>query len=239
MSRTYQILLAAVVAVIAVGGYWKLALAPKRAEAADLSNRVAVAQAQIAQQESLIKTYEGAKDAYKVNYDTVTRLGKAVPNDDDTRSLLVQLDTSAKRSGVAFDTLNINAGGTSSDPASTSADSSTIPGTISAGSFSSMPISLNFAGTFDTLGNFFSRLERFVTLKGDSIEVSGRLVRVENITLAPSEDGWPALSATIGAAAYVVPDAGTDSAAAAGAQTSTSTTTTTTTAQAAGPNNDQ
>ena len=34
----------------------------------------------------------------------VARLGKAVPADDDTRSLVVQLDAAAKRSGVDFDT---------------------------------------------------------------------------------------------------------------------------------------
>ena len=43
MSRTYQILLVAVVALVAVGGYWKLVLAPKRAEAAALEQQIAVA----------------------------------------------------------------------------------------------------------------------------------------------------------------------------------------------------
>ncbi len=36
MSRSIRILIVAVVALAAVGGYWKLALAPKRVEAAEL-----------------------------------------------------------------------------------------------------------------------------------------------------------------------------------------------------------
>ena len=100
MSRTYRVLLVAIVALGAVGGYWKLVLAPKREKIAQLDEQVASAQAQLAQTQQLIATYKGARDAYKTNYDTVVRLGKAVPTDDDTRSLVVQIDAAAKRSGV-------------------------------------------------------------------------------------------------------------------------------------------
>ncbi len=57
-----------------------------------------------------------------------------------------------------------------------------------------MPFSLAFTGTFDSLGNFFARLERFVTLNGDTIEVNGRLLRIETISLAPGDDGWPGIA---------------------------------------------
>ncbi len=46
-----------------------------------------------------------------------------------------------------------------------------------------MPFGLSFSGDFRTLGNFLSRLERFVSLKGENIAVSGRLMRVEKIQL--------------------------------------------------------
>ena len=48
-----------------------------------------------------------------------------------------------------------------------------------------MPFTFSFTGDFATLGDFFSRLERFVSLKGDKITVSGRLLRVESISLQP------------------------------------------------------
>ena len=180
MNRTFRILLVAVVALGAVGGYWKLVLAPKRAQAADLQQQIAVQQAQLAQTQSLITTYRGARDAYETNYATVVRLGKAVPTDDDTRSLLVQLDAAAKRSGVDFETINLNASGGSADGTAVVA-----PGAINAGTFSAMPFSFSFDGDFKTLGNLFARLERFVSLKNDQIAVSGRLLRVESISLQP------------------------------------------------------
>jgi Tfp pilus assembly protein PilO len=203
VSRTFRVLIVAVVALGAVGGYWKLVLAPKREQAAELEQQVLTQEAQLAQTQNLITTYEGAREAYKTNYATVVRLGKAVPTDDDTRSLVVQLDASAKRSGVDFDTININGGGGGS-----SADGGkVIPGAVNAGTFSAMPFSFSFSGDFATLGSLFSRLERFVSLKNDKLAVSGRLLRVESIQLTSGEGGWPALSAQVGASAYVVPEA--------------------------------
>lgn len=231
MSRTYKILLVLVVAVLAGGGYWKVALAPKRAQVVELDEKVAVAEAQLAQSRALVNTYRGAQKSYKVNYETVVRLGKAVPTDDDTRSLLVQLDTSAKRAGVDFDAINVNGGGGSGDP---TAAAPVAPGAVNAGSFSAMPFAFGFTGTFASLGDFFSRLERFVSLKGDSIEVRGRLVRIENLTLAPADDGWPGLAATVGGSAYIVPETAAVDPASGTAATSTATTTTTTTTSEAG-----
>ena len=157
VSRTLRILIVAVVAFGAVGGYWKLVLAPKRAQVAELDQQIATQQAKLAQTQSLIATYQGAKDEYKANYATVARLGKAVPTNDDTRSLVVQLDTAAKRSNVDFDSININGGG--------GEGASVAPGAVNAGAFSAMPFSFAFTGDFSTLGDFFSRLERFVSLQ--------------------------------------------------------------------------
>jgi hypothetical protein len=205
VSRSIRTLLVAVVALAAVGAYWKLALAPKRAEAAKLDQDVAVAEAQLVQTQSLIATYAGAQKQYKANYATMVRLGKAVPADDDTRSLLVQLDASAKRSGIDFDTINLN--GTGSGPAGDGASAVTTPGAINTGAFSAMPFQFTFTGTFETLGSFFSRLENYVTLKGETIDVRGRLLRVESLKLEPAADGWPGLQATVGASSYLVPKA--------------------------------
>jgi Tfp pilus assembly protein PilO len=229
VSRFTRTLIVAIVALGAVFGYWKLELAPKRAEAAKLEQEIATQEAQLAQTQSLIATYEGARDDYQANYAKVVRLGKAVPSDDDTRSLVVQLDAAAKRSGVDFDTLNINGAASS---AGAQASTKVIPGAVNAGAFSAMPFSFSFSGDFSTLGNFFSRLERFVSLKGDEIAVNGRLMRVERISLTPSSKGWPGLSAQVGASTYIVDQAQPVSATAGTGGAATSTTPPTTTAEA-------
>ncbi|MDA0166454.1 hypothetical protein OM076_39685 [Solirubrobacter ginsenosidimutans] len=237
MSRTFRILIVVVVTALAGGGYFKLVLAPKRQQADALALQVATKQQELAQTQALIATYKGARDAYKENYATVVRLGKAVPTDDDTRSLLVQLDTSAKRSGVAFDTINVTAASSAGTPtAGTAAPVKVTPGAVNVGAFSAQPFSFSFRGDFQTLGNLFARLDQFVTLKGDAINVRGRLMHLETISLTPGGKGWPTLVADVKASAYIVPETTAPAAAAPGTatQTTTTTTATTTTSSATG-----
>jgi hypothetical protein len=224
----------AVVALLAVGGYWKLALAPKRVQAADLAHQVATQEAQLAQTQSLIKSYQGAQGAYKANVATVVRLGKALPADDDTRSLVVQLDAAAKRSGVDFDNIDVSGGSGASSAASSPASSTTaaVPGAVSAGAYQVMPFTFSFSGDFATLDNFLSRIGRFVTVKGDKVLVQGRLMRLDSITLAPASTGWPGLTAQINASSYLASDA-TAAAPAPSASSSTTTTAPPTTGTAA------
>jgi hypothetical protein len=238
VSRTYRILIVAIVAAASVGGYWKFALGPKRTQAADLEQQVIAAEAQLAQTQQLINTYKGAKDEYAANYATVLRLGKAVPADDDTRSLVVQLDTAAKRSGIDFDNIDISAAGAAAAGATGAASGTTgtvTPGAVNLGSFSAMPLNLAFTGYFSNLSRFLSRLERFVSLKGEAISVSGRLLRVDGIAVRPAEEGWPGLQVEIAASSYIVPQgqtltngatATTPGTAAAGTTTTTPSTTT-------------
>ena len=207
MSRTYRILIVAVLAVLAVGGYWKFVLGPKHAEAAEIEQQVVEAEAQLAQTQGLIATYTDAKDEYRSNYATVVRLGKAVPTDDDTRSLVVQLDAAAKRSGIDFDNIDITSAGASAATTGTTtgAAGALAPGAVGLGSFAAMPFNFAFTGKFSTLSNFLSRLERFVSVKGDRIAVNGRLLRIDGLALKPAEDGWPGLQVEIAASSYIVP----------------------------------
>jgi Tfp pilus assembly protein PilO len=228
VSRNLK-LVVAVVAVFAVGfAYWSQVLGPKREEAARLDKEVAAQETTLQEAQAQLAAYERARKSYRRNYAVVTRLGKAVPADDDVRSLVVQLDAAARRSGVDFDTINLNGG---SSGASATTGTPIAPGAVNAGAFSALPFSFKFTGSFGTLGNFLSRLERFVSLKGDEIAVSGRLMRVESIQLTRDEGGWPGLSAEIGASSYIVPEtqAVTDAAAAPGNTTAAAGTSSTTT----------
>ncbi len=163
MNRTYRILIVVVLCAAAVGGYWKFVLAPKREEAAALQEKVAVTQAQLEQTQATLASYKKSATTYRENYATVVRLGKAVPADDDTRSLLVQLDTAAKRSAVSFSNIDLQQSGCRRHaPArlrQPAPGTTVVPGAIAGGSFSTMPFSFSFAGDFDSLSNFFARVE--------------------------------------------------------------------------------
>jgi Tfp pilus assembly protein PilO len=225
VSRTYRTVLVLIVAAVAVGGYWKFALAPKRQEATALEQKVIEAQAQLGQQRATIATYQDAKEQYQANRAAVVRLGKAVPADDDTRSLVVQLDAAAKRSGIDFDNVDISSGtGAAATTPATAATTAVTPGAVNLGSFSAMPFNFSFTGRYDSLRNFISRLERFVTVDGDKISVNGRLLRVDGLSLHAAENGWPGLQADIAASSYLLP-AGADQTAVAPSATTPSTTT--------------
>jgi Tfp pilus assembly protein PilO len=168
VTKNPKLLIAVVALVAAAGAYWMLVLSPKRAELAKLDTDLVAAQGELSSAQATLGTYEKAQGAYRRNYATVVRLGKAVPADDDVRSLVVQLDSAAEKSGVDFDRIAIGESGATgptvaSDPAGTTPAP---PGAVSVGpaGFTAMPFSFAFNGDFDNLSTFFSRLERFVTV---------------------------------------------------------------------------
>jgi Tfp pilus assembly protein PilO len=213
MTRTTKILLAVLLTAAAAGAYWFLLLAPQRDELKQLDTKVAEQQVAAEQALQQLASYEAARESFKANYARLARLGKAVPADDDVRSLLVQVDDAAKRSGVDFGKLEVggNIGGSSSADAGEPGEGelASAPGTVPFGDsgFRAMPFSFGFTGNFFELETFFGRLERFVSMQNEQIGVNGRLLRLESLSLAPVESGASTIRAEIGAATYLVPPA--------------------------------
>jgi hypothetical protein len=119
-----------------------------------------------------------------------------VPADDDVRSLVVQLDSSAERAKIDFNNIalkDVSTGSGAADPAASQ-------------TFVTQPFSFSFKGSFFRLSDFFSQLDRFVQVNGQNIDVTGRLLRVETFSLAPQGEGSDTLTAEIGATSYSLPD---------------------------------
>jgi Tfp pilus assembly protein PilO len=219
VSQSSKLLLALVAAIAATAAFWFLALTPKREEAAKLDTDIAAKQAQFDQSVAQLAGYEKAKRNYKVNYTTMTRLGKAVPGDDDVRSLLVQINDAAARSNVEFQAINVGGGSSTTPDATGGAAPGTKappPGTVRVGSagFSAMPFSFSFEGSYFQLSDFFDRLEDFVTVTNKDVEVTGRLLLLGSISLTADQGDLRHLKAQIGAASYLAPTADTVQAAA-------------------------
>jgi hypothetical protein len=213
MTRTNKILLAVVAAVGAVCAFYFLALAPKRDEVARLDTAIAAKQTEVEQARQTLAGYEQARASYKSNYATLARLGKAVPADDDVRSLLVQLETAADRAGVDFEKIELGTGlaGASAAPppadAPKTSELASAPGSVpvAGGALSAMPFSFTFNGHFFELSSFLARLEHFVSVNNQRIDATGRLLRLESIQVGPAATGFPDMQAQIGAATYLVP----------------------------------
>jgi hypothetical protein len=282
-----RIVLLVVLGVAALGGFWMVALKPKRQEAAKLGKDLSSAQQQLDQARSDLQAGQAARSSYAANYTAVARLGKAVPSDDDVPSLVYQLDSTAKATGVDFRSVKLTSGSgtpsttTAANAAAATSDSakagsngtpgaangqsaaSNQPGAngqpggdgpagaqntaangqagaangqpanaaagstpaaptqtataalppgavVGAAGLSTMPFSFKFTGSFFRLSDFLARLERYIDKRRDSIQVSGRLLLVNGISLQAAQTGFPQMEASISATAYLVPpDEGT------------------------------
>jgi Tfp pilus assembly protein PilO len=209
VTKNKTLLIAVVATAAAIAAFWFLALAPKREEATALEGKIATKQTELQTAQQTLADYRKSKVGYAKNYATVVRLGKAVPDDDDVRSLLVQLDAEAGGTHVDFRTIQVgSAGAPSGAPATTGTTTPPPPGAVTVGTagFSAMPFTFSFKGSFANLSQFFSRMERFVTLRNEKMNVTGRLLRLESIDLQVDQDGFPNIRAQIGASSYLVPE---------------------------------
>ncbi|MEA2279415.1 MAG: hypothetical protein QOK21_22 [Solirubrobacteraceae bacterium] len=214
LSRNNKILLAVAVAAAALAGFWFLVLAPKRLEATRLDAKITAKQAEAAQAQQQRVTYEKARASYKADYTKLVSLGKAVPADDDVRSLMVQLDSVAGNTHVGFDKVDVGSGAGAVAPSTTTtgatvATASTLapaPGLSPIGTtgVSALPFALSFSGSFFNLSTYFDRLENFVAVRNQHVRAKGRLLRIESIDITPGSTGWPSMTAAVGAASYVI-----------------------------------
>jgi hypothetical protein len=213
VTRRNSLLLVAVAVVAAVGAYWMLVLSPKRQEVAKLDKQITMKRSALSEAEAQVAEFEQARQRYRANYAMVARLGKAVPVDDDVRSLMVQVNAAAGRAGVDF--RKISVGGSAAAPAAgagatgaTGTGTTPPPGAVTVGTagFSTMPFSFNFKGSFFELGKFFNRIDKFVAVRNGGLDVTGRLLLLNSITLTPdTQKGFPTLTAEVSANSYLLP----------------------------------
>jgi hypothetical protein len=129
MSNRDRILISVVAGLVAVAGFWFLALKPKRADAAAATARAAEAQTKLTAANQALASATSARASFETDYATAARLGKAVPDDDDAASLVFQLESAARKAGIDFRSLTVGgatgaATTTPSQPSSSSSSSS-------------------------------------------------------------------------------------------------------------------
>jgi Tfp pilus assembly protein PilO len=128
------------VAVLAIA-FWMLALGPKREEADKLGGQVEQLHLALSEAESKAAQAAAARREFPADYRHLVVLGQAVPGNDETSSLLVELNRVAARSHVKFDSIQLNGSGESSTEAAPVAPAApeTSPAAPAAGSSSGVP----------------------------------------------------------------------------------------------------
>jgi Tfp pilus assembly protein PilO len=112
------------VAVLAIGFYLML-LAPKRQKASELNDQIDQLHASISQQEQVASFAEDARKEFPRYYGRLVVLGKAVPQQADTGSMLVQLNTIAGDSHVDFRSIELGGDAGSAGSGSSAASTPT------------------------------------------------------------------------------------------------------------------
>jgi type II secretory pathway pseudopilin PulG len=132
--RRNELTIALVLAVIGVlVAFWLVILGPKRQEASGLKDDVGQLHSELSQAQEAASAGQQARESFSSDYRKLVVMGKAVPQDGDQASLLVQLQNLADRSGVQFEAIDLSdSSSSSSTPAPTttpapsaSSDSST------------------------------------------------------------------------------------------------------------------
>jgi len=214
----------AMLAIVAIGiAFWLLVLGPKRDEAAKLGHQVEQLEASLTRHRAEIAEGEAAKREFSADYQKLVVLGKAVPGDDDTASLLVQVNQIAARNQIRFKTIKLNSAGGggeegaapaatpsgSAQPVSaTEAAASLLPlgARIGPAGLAVMPYTLTFEGNFFKLADFIEELDQLVKTSNENVRVDGRLITLDGFALAPDKTrGFPALEGSFAVTTYLTP----------------------------------
>lgn len=212
-----------IVIVLAVGAIvagWMLVVSPKRHQATKLSTQITGEQSQLDSVRSQVAAGEAAKSAFAGQYAELAKLGEAVPPDDDVPSLIYQVQSAAQAARVNFRGLQLaGVGSGSSSSSSNTPSTSGSGGSPSASPPAQLPpgaavgpaglpteqFTFTLEGNFFHLASFFQRLNGFVADNGNTLSISGRLMTVNAINLAPGGSGFPQITATVSATTYIVP----------------------------------
>ena len=192
------------VVVLGVAGYFGLI----RPQGAKLKRIKADAQAAQSALDDYNHKVLVARTAPKIRVADVYRLAKAMPNTTDMPDLLLELSQLARDTGIRFDSI-------SPQPA------------VPIGSYTVLPISVTFNGTFYDLADLLYRLRSLVNVHGGRLDATGRLFTVDSLSFGEGPTKFPNIQATLVIDAFVY---GGAAAPAVGTSTPTTTTTTGTTA---------
>jgi hypothetical protein len=220
-KKTTNLVVGAMVAIAVLAtGFWIVALSPKRDEAAKLSARVEKLESDLAQHQAEADAAIAARKGFSKAYQQLVVLGKAVPGNDETASLLVQINQIAAAARVSFQTLKLNATGEEAGEATvaaapgaqqisaTEASAALLPlgAEIGAAGLGVMPYTLTLEGDFFRMADFIRGLDEMVKTTNENVAVDGRLVTIDGFVLEPAQGaGFPQLQATFAVTTYLTP----------------------------------
>ena len=220
-SSSNRLIVAMLVVVALAAGFWLLALAPKMQEADKLSEASERHRTTLDQDRQELLVAEAARDEFPDDYRHLVVLGKAVPGDDDTASLIVELHAIAKRADIRFQQFALVSDGGGGEPTPpvapgtepappTEVAASLLPlgAEVGPAGLATMPYTLKFTGRFFRVADFIAGLDALVDAKNATVAVDGRLMTINGFKLTSTESHqFPYLEATFSLTTFVTPPA--------------------------------
>jgi hypothetical protein len=217
-SASKKLIVAMVAIAVLAAAFWMLLLSPKREDAQKLGKQVDKLEASLATHEAEVSEALQARDAFSRNYEQLVVLGKAVPADDDTASMIVQVNRIAEAADVEFRNLKLASEGSGEAPpvavapeggaSPTEVAASTLPlgATVGPAGLAVMPYELTFDGEFFEMADFIKGLDELVKTENAKVAVTGRLFTINGFALEPvTGQPFPALQATFTVTTYLTP----------------------------------
>jgi Tfp pilus assembly protein PilO len=234
LSDSNKTIVAILVLVALALGFWMLLLSPKREEVSTLSSEADQLRASLAESELQVTEAEAAKRAFPNDYQHLVVLGQAVPSNEETSSLLVEVNRISRQAKVRFESITLEstpgespeaaaettpaipapeASGATGTPVSetippTEAASSLLPlgATIGPAGLGVMPYKLSFSGSFFQIADFIAGIDSLVRGSGEKVDVEGRLVTLDGFSLTEEQKrGFPYLEASFSIKTYLTP----------------------------------
>lgn len=216
LKSNNTVIVGAVLVVVVGIAFWMLAVSPKREEAAKLDREAASLETSLSIHQGEVTQGEAAREEFDTAYQELVVLGKAVPGDDDTASLLVQINRIAEKTKVEFRNIKLTSDGGEAEeaappPAETSpteAAAALLPLGASVGpaGLAAMPYTLTFDGNFFTIADFIAKLDALVKTENEDVLVDGRLLTIDGFSLVPDEEkGFPALEGSFAVTTFLTP----------------------------------
>jgi Tfp pilus assembly protein PilO len=230
MTSSNRLIVGILVVTALAIAFWVLLLSPKRQEASELSTEIETQQTTLVSAQSAATAAVAAKQQFPKNYHQLVVLGQAVPENDETASLLVELNHIADHAHVKFQSIQLQStseaeapvteqprvGATSaalpgSLPSATEASAALLPlgAAIGSAGLAVMPYHLTFEGDYFQVADFIHGVDSLLRTENEKVEVDGRLVTLDSFDLTDSgeSEAGPSgkLTAEFSVTTYLVP----------------------------------
>jgi Tfp pilus assembly protein PilO len=200
--------------VIAIAAaFWLVLLAPRQDKVNELKSEATSLTTELSSAEARATEAKAAKKHFATDYNQLLQLGKAVPADSSTSSLLLELDALGISTKTGF--LNISSGSESEGSEESTEGEGAAAGLPPLGATAGpsgllrMPYALDYSGGFFQIADFIEGLNSLVQTKNEEVKADGRLITIDGFELAPGGEGTRSasdlLAAHFSVSTYVTP----------------------------------